>query len=188
MIGEKLTYLREEACLTQQEVAEELNISPQSISKWERNEAYPSTEHWPKLAELYDCSIDYFFTKVDNPTPRKELKNFNEKTALEVFSLLKSVYVDGDSDILLKSYALINRKSLDNVLSILLYVQESKSLTFLGLQRTFRIGFSKAGEIIDGIELLNLAHQEKRGTLTQRVVDEDKLNEFISFLKTYIEG
>ena len=46
---------------SQRYVAEYLNISPQSISKWESGSALPSIEFLPKLAECFDCSIDDLF-------------------------------------------------------------------------------------------------------------------------------
>ena len=63
MLSKKLREKREEAELTQNEVAEELHVSPQSISKWERGEALPSVEFLPKLAEIYKCKIDDFFNE-----------------------------------------------------------------------------------------------------------------------------
>ena len=52
------------ACnFTQRYVAEYLNISPQSISKWESGSALPSIEFLPKLAECFDCAIDDLFKK-----------------------------------------------------------------------------------------------------------------------------
>ena len=63
MLSKKLREKREEAELTQNEVAEELHVSPQSISKWERGEALPSVEFLPKLAEIYNCKIDDFFNE-----------------------------------------------------------------------------------------------------------------------------
>ena len=43
MIGEKLSKLRKENGISQEELAEKLNISRQAISKWENNESLPDT-------------------------------------------------------------------------------------------------------------------------------------------------
>ena len=63
MLNKNLREKREQVELTQNEVAEQLHVSPQSISKWERGEALPSVEFLPKLAEIYECKIDDFFNE-----------------------------------------------------------------------------------------------------------------------------
>lgn len=44
--------------LTQEEVAEYLHITPQSVSKWERGESYPDITLLPALANIFETSID----------------------------------------------------------------------------------------------------------------------------------
>ena len=50
-----LRFLREQAKLTVKDVAEEMQVSPQAVGKWERNESFPRAEQLPKLADLYHC-------------------------------------------------------------------------------------------------------------------------------------
>ncbi|MBQ1230350.1 MAG: helix-turn-helix transcriptional regulator [Clostridia bacterium] len=57
--GAKLARLRREARYTQEQLAELLDVSRQSISKWESDAAYPETEKLIRLGELYGCSMDY---------------------------------------------------------------------------------------------------------------------------------
>ncbi len=58
-LGEKLSKLRKENNYTQEQLADILNVSRQSISKWESGIAYPETEKLIKLGKLYNCSMDY---------------------------------------------------------------------------------------------------------------------------------
>lgn len=44
--------------LTQEDVAEYLGITPQSVSKWERAECYPDITFLPALANIFETSID----------------------------------------------------------------------------------------------------------------------------------
>jgi len=44
--------------LTQEDVAEYLGITPQSVSKWERGETYPDITLLPALANIFETSID----------------------------------------------------------------------------------------------------------------------------------
>lgn len=57
--GEKLSRLRKESNFTQEQLAEILEVSRQSVSKWESDLAYPETEKLIRLGKLFDCSMDY---------------------------------------------------------------------------------------------------------------------------------
>lgn len=57
-IGETLKSLRKGKDFTQEEAAELLNVSPQSVSKWERGDTYPDITLLPALANLYKVSVD----------------------------------------------------------------------------------------------------------------------------------
>ena len=54
----QLKKLRQERHLSQDELARDLFISRQAISKWENAEATPDLEHTVKLAELLQVSLD----------------------------------------------------------------------------------------------------------------------------------
>lgn len=58
-MGEKLAKLRREHNLTQEQFAELLLVSRQSVSKWELNTTYPDTEKLIRISKLFDCSLDY---------------------------------------------------------------------------------------------------------------------------------
>lgn len=58
-MGERLLTLRNQNGLTQEELAERLAVSRQSISKWELNKALPDVEKLVMLSEMYCVSLDY---------------------------------------------------------------------------------------------------------------------------------
>lgn len=69
--------LRKYRCLknlTQEEVAEFLGITPQSVSKWERNESYPDITLLPARANIFETSIDLL---VGMDTIRAETTRYN---------------------------------------------------------------------------------------------------------------
>ena len=67
--------------LTQEEVAEYLRITPQSVSKWERGESYPDITLLPALANIFETSIDLL---VGMDAIRAEKTRFNiHKKAVE---------------------------------------------------------------------------------------------------------
>lgn len=57
--NERLIELRKEAGLSQESLAERLNISRQAISKWERGESTPDIDNLKVLGQIYNVSMDY---------------------------------------------------------------------------------------------------------------------------------
>lgn len=55
--------LRQKRGISQKEIARQLCISPQSVSKWEReiDGSYPNIEYLPMLARILSCDIGEFF-------------------------------------------------------------------------------------------------------------------------------
>ncbi|MBE6835160.1 MAG: helix-turn-helix domain-containing protein [Ruminococcaceae bacterium] len=60
-LGKKIKQFRFKAGLTQEQLAEKLDISPQSVSKWENAVAMPDITALPLLAEIFGISIDDLF-------------------------------------------------------------------------------------------------------------------------------
>lgn len=58
-LGEKIAKQRKENNYTQEQLAEILGVSRQSISKWESDIVYPETDKLLRLGKLFDCSMDY---------------------------------------------------------------------------------------------------------------------------------
>ncbi len=56
--GEILMNLRKSKGLSQEDLASELNVSRQAVSKWESNNAYPETEKILAICKLFDVSMD----------------------------------------------------------------------------------------------------------------------------------
>ena len=63
--GEKIAMLRKKNELTQEQLAEILKVSRQSVSRWEMDVAFPETEKLIKLSKLLDCSIDFLLSEED---------------------------------------------------------------------------------------------------------------------------
>lgn len=61
--GEKLALLRKKKCMTQEELSEALQVSRQSVSRWEMDAAFPETDKLIKLSRLFDCSIDFLLNE-----------------------------------------------------------------------------------------------------------------------------
>lgn len=65
-IGDKLKNARLKKSMTQEEVAEKLFVSRQSISNWENNKTYPDIGNVIALSDLYQISLDELLKGSDN--------------------------------------------------------------------------------------------------------------------------
>ncbi len=65
MVGERLAELRTKKNMTQEEFADYMGVTRQSVSKWELDKAFPDVEKLIRISELYDVSIDYILKGVE---------------------------------------------------------------------------------------------------------------------------
>ena len=57
-INENIAYLRTRAGISQEELADKLQVSSQAVSDWESGKCYPEIELLPGLADFFEISID----------------------------------------------------------------------------------------------------------------------------------
>ena len=76
-IGCKLQKLRKEKGLSQEELANILQVSRQSVSKWESDLAYPETDKLIKLCDLFNVTLDSLMRQdcIDQKQPTTILKH-----------------------------------------------------------------------------------------------------------------
>ena len=60
-IGNKIKRLRLNACLTQEQLANKLGVSTQSVSKWETGVTMPDITLLPSIATEFGVTIDEIF-------------------------------------------------------------------------------------------------------------------------------
>ena len=80
MLGEKILKLRKEKGMSQEELASQITVSRQAISKWELGESVPDTENIIQLCKIFSISADYLLNddieaELDIPVVREN----NEK-------------------------------------------------------------------------------------------------------------
>ena len=84
-LGERLYELRKSKNLSQEEVANRLNVTRQSVSKWETNQSTPDFDRVLPLCELYEISTDELFTGQKNDCDNnRTLKNNNKDRAFAI--------------------------------------------------------------------------------------------------------
>ena len=72
-LGQKLKKLRMDKNLTQKDLADQLHVTFQTISKWENDENEPDIATLKELAKLYECTLDNLLSE-DDEKPVEEIK------------------------------------------------------------------------------------------------------------------
>lgn len=82
--AEKLIALRKGRELTQEQLAEQLNVSRQSVSKWESGQVVPEVEKIVELSRVFDISIDHLLkpSELDELSVKTQMLEQQQKKML----------------------------------------------------------------------------------------------------------
>ena len=176
MIGKIIKEKREEMGLTQNEIAEYLSISPQSVSKWEREFAEPSIEYLPMLAKIFECSIESFF-ELDKYTG----DNFNLTDSQFIKLSREGKFEESKKQLLLNSNEF-------NFIETLFAKIENKlksgeeNFKCKEVQEIFNFGYFRAKFIIDWLLDLGILKKDCNDVNYNTVIDQKKFYKIQSIL------
>ena len=89
--GERLYQLRKEKNISQEELAELLDVSRQSISKWENDKAYPEMTRLLFMSDYFDVSLDYLMRGTEpDEEPLEPATQYKAKNLLAVWNSFTS--------------------------------------------------------------------------------------------------
>lgn len=91
VIANNLVYLRKKNNFTQLELAEKLEYSDKSISKWEHGETLPDIEVLHKLANLYNVTLDYLVSSKPNEEREKLFTKKNQNKQNKIIITLLAI-------------------------------------------------------------------------------------------------
>lgn len=57
-LGTNISYLRKQKKLTQEQFAEKMNVTRQTVSRWESDEIIPELSKLINMSELFACRLD----------------------------------------------------------------------------------------------------------------------------------
>ncbi len=82
--SEKLITLRKSRDLTQEQLAEKLNVSRQSISKWESGQVIPEVEKIVELSKAFNVTLDYLLkpSEIDELSVKTDMLEQQQKQLL----------------------------------------------------------------------------------------------------------
>ena len=61
-VGNSIAKLRKKCSMTQSQLAQKLNITDKTVSRWENGLGYPEITQFPLLASIFGVSVDYLMT------------------------------------------------------------------------------------------------------------------------------
>ena len=123
-INEQIAALRKKKGVTQENLAQVLGVTNQSVSKWESGQCCPDIQLLPAIAKYFEVSIDELMGE-ETPATRHEEEN------------------------LIKNQSEINDPLLDGTVELL---GEQRLITTAVLQRKMGIGYTKAKELIEEMQ------------------------------------
>ena len=101
-IGNKIKKLRQENGLTQEDLAEQLGVSFQAVSRWENSTTYPDITLLPIIANMFDVTIDYLLD-MDSYKTKEEIDKILENDDI-LFNLGKTKEREEKLEQALKKY------------------------------------------------------------------------------------
>ena len=100
--SDNLKKMRKKSKFTQEELAEKVCVSRQSVSKWECSEAYPEMKNILKLCEIFNCKLNDLvnenladFNSLDEGIKMSVVK-FKKEKQQKVKGLSKAIYIISD--------------------------------------------------------------------------------------------
>jgi len=134
-INEQIAALRKKKGITQENLAQALGVTNQSVSKWESGQCCPDIQLLPELAKYFEVSIDELMGE-------------------------KSRKTECDSDNLVMDVSNINDPLLREALELL---GGQRLLSTAVLQRKMGIGYLKAKELIEEMQTMGYIIELKPG-------------------------
>lgn len=139
MLGKKLTEIRKENKMSQEEFAELFNVSRQTVSAWENSKSYPDIETLIRISEKFNISLDILLkenTKMVKDIDRKVKDNKKLKI---IITVLLTCLVLGVVILLLNSYWEEKEYKEDRAR----YQEIIFNLNLLGFSKKDGIGYSE---------------------------------------------
>ena len=123
---QRLKLLREEAGLTQKQLADKLGVSRGTIGMYEIGQRDPDTETLQKLSDIFGVSVDYLLGKTDIRNPSDEITEAveDDPELLEFWNELKQ---REDLKLLFKQTRKLSPKDIKQVIRIIKAIEEEEN-------------------------------------------------------------
>ena len=115
--GDKLKKIRIQYGMTQDNFADEMNISLDTVKNWEQGYNYPSIDMLVSIAEYFNCDFDYLIGQQE--TPSKEYAHISDMIGIseDAAAQLMEAKLQGNPITEVLSELIENKSLLDNIYS-----------------------------------------------------------------------
>ena len=196
-MGKFISTLRKEKGLTQKDIGDKLNITDNSVSKWERGINAPDIYFLAPLSEIFEVSINELLNGERNTRKRKKRED-NRKTILEVNNLNKSFgkrkiinnininICEGEIIGLIGPNGAGKTTFIKTILGLYKYDKGNVSICGYDINKDFENAIKNVGCIIESPDLyLNLSGRKNLTitSLINNISDKDYTEKVIKLLK-----
>lgn len=96
--SERLKHLRKEKNITLEELAENINTTKSTLSRYENGKREPKMYFVERLSDYFDVSTDYLLGKTDERNPANKIKEKYESRGAEIEELMDryNVHLNGE--------------------------------------------------------------------------------------------
>ena len=91
-LGKRITEIRKQNNMTQEDLAETLHVTRQTISNWENGKSYPDLESLVLISKQFDISVDMML-KEDSKMANAIDKNIKWANHLKIMPLIMGLYI-----------------------------------------------------------------------------------------------
>ncbi|NFN09379.1 helix-turn-helix domain-containing protein [Clostridium botulinum] len=94
MLGKKIKFLRNEQGITQDQLADYINVSRQSVWGYENNSVEPSLNVLVKIADVFNVSLDYLLCRTNEKYNLNLENHTNKEFLLNIYEILNSYKIE----------------------------------------------------------------------------------------------
>lgn len=145
-IGNRIIQARKKKGLTQEYLAEQLQVSRQAVSKWETGQSSPDTKNLIALSQLLGVSVEYLATgnqaaqEPPAPKPDHRLEEILSNTGFGLFLLAILMYLIGFLTGIFNEMVIIRTENFGIGIPFLLYGDSPAAIVLLVFEGIFLIG------------------------------------------------
>ena len=182
--GEHLKRVRKVTKTTQQDLADYLNISVQSVSKWETGLALPSVDLLAKMAEFYHSSVNVFFSEYELQI-YEQFERIDDKDLIRVYEamLMQAGLLRDEKTVDLDDMEAFETWPIESMFlpALYEYLKENEFISLSSLQKSFQIGYGLASKIFDA--LVKLGVVDNTNPEAGRKIIKEKIDLLLPYLQ-----
>lgn len=140
ILADKISYLRKKSQWSQEELADKVNVSRQSISKWESAVSVPELDKIIRLSEIFGVSTDYLLKDDKDMEQIEYAEDFNDSDIRRVTLAEANAFMDTTEAVSKKIGLAVLACILSPALLILLYALSTESLMLVSFKMAMACG------------------------------------------------